>query len=165
MGGGIIMEESVTLKLRRYEALLDEARRVDTLEKENEQLKEELAIAHKQLEELQQPKDDTPIREVGMGNPKIVESTEESKKKFRAKYPDGVTLINKDDPMKSIRLCDKYVYSIKDNGVVRHVGTIEKQDSENYDTPDELLTKLIQKQGLHATYLQIEELLNRQSRD
>ncbi|PKE65664.1 hypothetical protein CW674_05915 [Macrococcoides caseolyticum] len=38
----------------------------------------------------------------------------------------------------------------------------EKQDTENYKTPDELLIELIQKQGLHVTYLQIKELINRQ---
>lgn len=40
-----------------------------------------------------------------------------------------------------------------------------EENEENYKTPDKLLIELIQKQGLHATYLQIEELLNRQSRD
>lgn len=36
------MEESVTLKLGRYEALRDKARRVDVLEKENAELRERL---------------------------------------------------------------------------------------------------------------------------
>lgn len=49
------MEELVTLKLGRYEALRDKARRVGRLEIENEELKKDLTIARKQLEELQQP--------------------------------------------------------------------------------------------------------------
>ena len=39
------MEESVTLKLGRYEALRDKARRVDVLEKENAELRERLSNA------------------------------------------------------------------------------------------------------------------------
>ena len=40
--GGVKMEESVTVKLGRYEALRDKARRVDVLEKENAESRERL---------------------------------------------------------------------------------------------------------------------------
>ena len=109
--GGVKMEESVTLKLGRYEALRDKARRVDVVEKENGQLKEELTIVRKQLEELQQPVEEEPTCEEGIVNPKIAESSEDSKEKFRARYPDGVTVISVDDLKKSILLCDKGIYS------------------------------------------------------
>lgn len=104
------MEESVTLKLGRYEALRDKARRVDTLEKENEQLKEELAIAHKQLEELQQPKTGKPIREVGMGNVKIVGSSEDFKNKLVVEYPNSIMLCDKDNPEKKVVFNSKGIY-------------------------------------------------------
>jgi len=128
---------TVSLNISEYNDIYLKVIQHNDLKVENEQLKEDLAIARKQLEELQQPDENDSY----------------------------VIAHDKDDPTKSIRLCDKYIYSIKDDGNVKHVGTIEKQDTENYNTPDELLIKLIQKQGLYATQLQIEELLNRQSRD
>lgn len=66
------MQSTVTLELYEYNELYLKALCHGNLEIENKQLKEELAIAHKQLEELQQPKDDTPTCEVGMGNMKLL---------------------------------------------------------------------------------------------
>lgn len=94
------MQSTVTLELYEYNELYSKALYHENLEIENKQLKEELVIAHKQLEELQQPKDDTPVREVGMGNMKIAESMEEFKKKLRAEYPESITLCDKDNPEK-----------------------------------------------------------------
>lgn len=149
------MQSTVTLELYEYNELYSKALYHENLEIENKQLKEELAIAHKQLEELQQPKEDTPTCEVGMGNPKIAGSTEESKEKFRAKYLD---LNCKNSPYIAVingeKLRGTIISDLDDNK--------EKQDTENYKTPDELLIELIQKQGLYVTYLQIKELINRQ---
>ena len=122
--GGVKMEESVTLKLGRYAALRDKAIRVDVVEKENRRLKKELAIAHKQLEELQQPVEEESTCEERIVNPK--EPSEDSKEKLRARYPEGVTVISVDDLKKSILLCDKGIYSVEDKEEGRHVGTIEK---------------------------------------
>lgn len=101
------MEESVTLKLRRYEALLDEARRVDTLEKENAELRKELAAVQKKLEERR-------LHEVGigntMGNPKIVESSEEFKNKLVVEYPESIMLCDKDNPEKKVVFNSKGIH-------------------------------------------------------
>jgi len=120
------MEESVTLRLGRYEALRDKARRVDALEKWNEMLKEDLEIAHKHLEKLQQPEEEEPTCEERIVNPKFAEPSEESKEKLRARYPEGVTVISVDDLKKSILLCDKGIYSVEDKEEVRHVGVIDR---------------------------------------
>ena len=123
------MEESVTLKLGRYEALRDKARRVDALEKWNKMLKEDLEIAHKHLEKLRQPEEEEPTCEERIVNPKFAEPSEESKEKFRARYPEGVTVISVDDLKKSILLCDKGIYSVEDKEKVRRVATIKESSS------------------------------------
>lgn len=141
MGGGVNMEESVTLKLGRYEALRDKARRVDALEKENVELREKLNGTTDVIYEM------VDVIDFEMIN-KEIEKLKEMNESLKMRLNDEKRL---------------YEYKFK-NEEEKHAGTIEKQDTENYDTPDELLTKLIQKQGLHATYLQIKELLNRQSK-
>ncbi|PKE72980.1 hypothetical protein CW665_02480 [Macrococcoides caseolyticum] len=77
------MEESVTLKLGRYEALRDKARRVDALEKENKMLKEDLAIVHKHLEELQQPKEDTSTYTVKLDGSEVYEAVKKVADEFK----------------------------------------------------------------------------------
>lgn len=99
--GGKKMNQ-VTIDIREYNNIFKNTLEVIRLEVENEQLKEELAIAHKQLEELQQPKDDTPIREVGMGNVKIVGSSEDFKNKLVVEYPSSIMLCDKDNPEKKV---------------------------------------------------------------
>ncbi|PKE70970.1 hypothetical protein CW662_00270 [Macrococcoides caseolyticum] len=68
------MEESVTLKLGRYAALRDKAIRVDTLEKENEQLKEENKLL--KMQKLDLPDEvvfhDTPYGKIVMINGKQI---------------------------------------------------------------------------------------------
>lgn len=101
------MQSTVTLELYEYNDLYLKAIQHDDLKEENEKLKEDLVIAHKQLEELQQPKDDAPVREVGMGNMKIAESMEEFKKKLRAEYPNSIMLCDKDNPEKKVVINNK----------------------------------------------------------
>ncbi|PKF28968.1 hypothetical protein CW697_10515 [Macrococcoides caseolyticum] len=124
------MQSTVTLELYEYNELYSKALYHENLEIKNKQLKEELAIAHKHLEEQR-------LREVGTGNMKIAESTEESEEKFRARYPEGVTVINMDDLKKSILLCNKDINSVKEKQ--REVLDVwmkkirEKESNENVD--------------------------------
>ncbi|BAH17631.1 hypothetical protein MCCL_0924 [Macrococcoides caseolyticum JCSC5402] len=88
MTEGRTIQSTVTLNISEYNQIYLKAIQHDDLKVGNEKLKEELALAHKQLEELQQPEEKAPTCEVGMGNMKIVGSSEEFKKKLRAKYLD-----------------------------------------------------------------------------
>lgn len=104
------MQNTVTLELYEYNDLYSKALYHENLEIENKQLKEELAIAHKQLEELQQPKTDTPTCEVGMGNVKIVGSSEDFKNKLIVEYPDSIMLCDKDNPEKKVVINSKGIH-------------------------------------------------------
>lgn len=99
-------------------------------------------IARKQLEELQQPGEKEPTCEERMGNPKIVESTEESKEKFRARYPDGVTVISVDDLKKSILLCDKGIYSVEEKEDEKDVVKINGKSVKDLLAENEMLHKM-----------------------
>lgn len=72
------MQSTVTLELYEYNDLYSKALYNENLEIENKQLKEELAIAHKQLEELQQPKDDTPTYTVKLDGSKVYEAVKKA---------------------------------------------------------------------------------------
>lgn len=88
MTEGRTIQSTVTLNISEYNQIYLKAIQHDDLKVGNEKLKEELAIAHKQLEELQQPEEKAPTCEVGMGNMKIIKSSEEFEKKLRAKCLD-----------------------------------------------------------------------------
>lgn len=96
------MQSTVTLDLHEYNEIFMNSTLCEQYKQENKMLKEDLVIAHKQLEELQQPKDDTPIREVGMGNVKIVGSSEDFKNKLVVEYPSSIMLCDKDNPEKKV---------------------------------------------------------------
>lgn len=112
MGGGINMEETVTLKLGRYEALRDKARRVDALEKGNQMLKEDLAIAHKHLEGLQQPKKDTSTYTVKLDGSEVYEAVkkavdEVTKELEEEESSNGIILYDKKNPYKKVVFTNK----------------------------------------------------------
>ncbi len=77
------MQSTVTLELYEYNELYSKALYHENLEIENKQLKEELAIAHKQLEELQQPKDDTPTYTVKLDGSKVYEAVKKAADEFK----------------------------------------------------------------------------------
>ena len=92
------MEGTVKLEIQEYNELYTKAVQGQELEREYMQLKEELAIARKQLEELQQPDEN-----------------------------DSYVIVqDKDDSTKSVLLCGKYIYSTKDVESVRHIGMIKE---------------------------------------
>lgn len=76
------MQSTVTLELYEYNDLYLKALYHENLEIENKQLKEELAIAHKQLEELQQPKDDTPTYTVKLDGSKVYKAVKKAADEF-----------------------------------------------------------------------------------
>lgn len=104
------MQSTVTLNISEYNEILINSTICQQYKEENSRLKEELAIAHKQLEELQQPKDDTPVREVGMGNVKIVGSSEDFKNKLVVEYPESIMLCDKDYPEKKVVFNSKGIH-------------------------------------------------------
>lgn len=115
------MEESVTLKLRKYEALLDEARRVDTLEKENEQLKEENKLL--KMQQLDLPDEvkfyDTPYGKIVMINGKQI------------KLKNGnVQLCNKknDTPTYTVKLDGSEVYEAVKKATDEFTKELEKEE-------------------------------------
>ncbi|PKF21655.1 hypothetical protein CW684_04490 [Macrococcoides caseolyticum] len=76
------MEITVTLNISEYNQIYLKAIQHDDLKVENKQLKEELAIAHKQLEELQQPKDDTPTCTVKLDGSEVYEAVKKVADEF-----------------------------------------------------------------------------------
>lgn len=104
------MQNTVTLNISEYNEIFINSTMCQQYKEENSRLKEELAVAHKQLEELQQPKDDTPTREVKMGNVKVVGSSEDFKNKLIAEYPDSITLCDKDNPEKKVVIDSKGIH-------------------------------------------------------
>lgn len=72
------MQSTVTLELYEYNELYSKALYHDNLEIENKQLKEELAITRKQLEELQQPKEDAPTYTVKLDGSEVYEAVKKA---------------------------------------------------------------------------------------
>lgn len=81
-------------------------------------------------------------------------------KKDLEQNPYNIILCDKKNPKRRVLINGSDICIDEGDGELKKMNRSEG----NYNTPDELVTKLIQKQGLHATYLQIKELLNRQSR-
>lgn len=77
------MEITVTLNISEYNQIYLKAIQHDDLKVGNKQLKEELAIAHKQLEELQQPKDDTPTYTVKLDGSEVYEAVKKAADEFK----------------------------------------------------------------------------------
>lgn len=132
------MQSTVTLELYEYNELYSKALYHDNLEIENKQLKEELAIAHKQLEELQQPKDDTPTCTVKLDGSEVYEAVKKAadevkrdlEKKERKlirkiqydaleKWLDerrGIIAYDKNNPKKGILINDNGIFFCKESG-------------------------------------------------
>lgn len=115
------MEESVTLKLGRYAALRDKAIRVDTLEKENEQLKEENKLL--KMQKLDLPDEvvfhDTPYGKIVMINGKQI------------KLKNGnIQLCNKKDdtPTYTVKLDGSEVYKAVKKAADEVMKELEKEE-------------------------------------
>ncbi|TDM23327.1 hypothetical protein ETI01_07950 [Macrococcoides caseolyticum] len=126
------MQSTVTLELYEYNELYSKALYHENLKIENKQLKEELAIAHKQLEELQQPKDDTPTYTVKLDGSEVYEAVKKAADEFKRELEkkerrqlrkirdkamekwinerNGVTLCDKTNPDKRVVLDDKGIH-------------------------------------------------------
>lgn len=132
------MEITVTLNISEYNQIYLKAIQHDDLKVGNKQLKEELAIAHKQLEELQQPKDDTPTYTVKLDGSEVYEAVKKAADEFKRdlekkerklirkiqydaleKWLDdrrGIIAYDKNNPKKGILINDNGIFFCKENG-------------------------------------------------
>lgn len=132
------MQSTVTLELYEYNDLYLKAIQHDDLKEENEKLKEELAIAHKQLEELQQPKEDTSTYTVKLDGSEVYEAVKkvadevkrdlekEERKLIRKIQHDalekwlderrGIIAYDKNNPKKGILINDNGIFFCKESG-------------------------------------------------
>lgn len=82
------------------------------LREENKKLKEELAIARKQLEELQQPKEDAPTYTVKLDGSEVYEAVKKAADEFKRELekeeqPNDIILYDKNNPDKKVVINNK----------------------------------------------------------
>lgn len=106
------MQSTVTLELYEYNELYSKYLYHDNLEIENKQLKEELAIARKQLEELQQPKMGNPTCTVKLDGSEVYEAVKKAADEFtkeleKEEQPNNIILYDKNNPDKKVVFTNK----------------------------------------------------------
>lgn len=77
------MQSTVTLDLHEYNEIFMNSTLCEQYKQENKMLKEDLVIAHKQLEELQQLKDDTPTYTVKLDGSKVYKAVKKAADEFK----------------------------------------------------------------------------------